>query len=261
MPGELGASKSLAPAYALTLAASAILGLVFGLQSLYPSAIAGISDFFTPVLAGAATLSAVYALGNYRATTKNRLSLAWLGYAVGIALWFLGEVTWDVYIYVLGVPIPYPSVADVFYLAGYVPLILGVFSYIMIFREQVTRRRLAWAAALVLVLGSLMTLVFIAPVITEVADPLTRLFDFAYPFLDLLMLSLAVVGLMIFYGGTVAKSWLLLIGAILLNVAADFLFTYLSATGTYYDGSFDDVLFLWGYILFALAFYVHKKEF
>ena len=236
------------------------LGLIFAFQGLYPGLIGPFSDVATPLLAGVAALSGFGSLRRYGTWGRDRFSLAWLGFALGIGLWFLGEVTWDIYADILMVPVPYPSVADVFYLGGYVPLTLGVYFYVRLFARALTRRRVAVAVLLVLAAGAVMTALLIAPVFAEVADPLTRFFDFAYPTLDLLVLSLTILGFLVFFGGSIAKSWLFLLGAIALNVAADGLFTYLTAVGSYYSGSFDDLLFLWGYMLCALAFYVHRKE-
>jgi len=60
--------------------------------------------------------------------------------------------------------------------------------------------------------------------------------------------------------GRIATSWLLLSAAILINVVADFGFSFLTLQGTYYNGRFNDLLFLWGYMMFALAAYYHRKE-
>ena len=257
---QVGAAGSLRPAYIATLAASSLVGVLFLFQGYYSPYIGPGSDLLTPLTAGVATLSAFGTLRRYGMTSRDRFSLAWLGYAAGITLWFLGEVTWGIYADLLNVSLPYPSVADVFYLGGYIPLILGVYLYVKLFSATITRRRMAAVAAFVVALGLAITFLFIGPAVVEVADPLTRFFDFAYPLLDLVMLSLALLGFMALIGGTIAKSWALLLGAIALNIVADVLFTYLTAVNAYYSGSFDDLLFIWGYFVFALAFYVHKKE-
>jgi hypothetical protein len=55
---------------------------------------------------------------------------AWWLLAAGQALFFLGDLTWNVYQYVLHVELPSPSFADALYLAGY-PCILLALSLIL----------------------------------------------------------------------------------------------------------------------------------
>jgi hypothetical protein len=45
-----------------------------------------------------------------------------------------------------------------------------------------------------------------------------------------------------------------------MDVVADLLFSYTTLNGTYHDGHWLELFFHWGYILFALAFYTHRKE-
>lgn len=49
----------------------------------------------------------------------------WLMF-LGIGLWVLGELLWFLFEWVFLIE-PFPSIADVFYLAGYVPMFLGVY--------------------------------------------------------------------------------------------------------------------------------------
>ncbi len=100
----------------------------------------------------------------------------------------------------------------------------------------------------------------VGPVVTETADPLTRFFDFAYPILDLLLFAVSVLGLSVLAGGSIGPAWTFLNLAVLLNVVADMLFSYMTAVGSYYVGSFPDLLYMFGYISFALAFYLHRRE-
>jgi len=84
--------------------------------------------------------------------------------------------------------------------------------------------------------------------------------DIAYPALDISLLMLALMGLLVFLKGRIGKAWLLITGAIVMNVIADMLWSYTTLQETYYDGHPLELLFHWGYILFALAFYTHMKE-
>ena len=90
---------------------------------------------------------------------------------------------------------------------------------------------------------------------------LNLLTDMIYPALDLVLVSLALVSLAVFLGGSIAKWWVIFGAGATLYAIGDEFFLYQVARGTYYNGSIDDLIFLFGYLTFALAFYAHRKEF
>ena len=74
----------------------------------------------------------------------------------GVALWFLGEFTYSYYQIVLNVDVPYPGVGEIFYLAGYGPLILFAYkTFKTLNRNGRTKRR---------VIALVVTLSFVVPV-------------------------------------------------------------------------------------------------
>jgi hypothetical protein len=100
----------------------------------------------------------------------------------------------------------------------------------------------------------------IVPILGVEENLATFAIDLAYPLLDIALLSMALVGLAIFQKGNLGKSWLWVIMGILLNVAGDVIFSYTTAQGTYYNGHLSELLFIYGYFFFTIAFYVHTKE-
>ena len=85
--------------------------------------------------------------------------------------------------------------------------------------------------------------------------------DLAYPITDILLLSLTILNLAIFIGGTIGKWWIMNAMGIVLYIVADELFLYQNSQGTYYNGSSSDIAYVLSYLVFALAYYVHKREF
>lgn len=53
---------------------------------------------------------------------RDAISRAIFFLSLGLSLWFLAEGIWSYYVHFLGVDVPFPSVADVFYLAAYLPI-------------------------------------------------------------------------------------------------------------------------------------------
>ncbi len=47
---------------------------------------------------------------------------------IGIVFWFIGEVTYVTYQFILNIPVPYPSIAEVFYFLGYGFLIYHIYN-------------------------------------------------------------------------------------------------------------------------------------
>jgi hypothetical protein len=238
---------------------AALIG-VFALQPFYSELIGPLSNIFPTACALGAFVSASLCLRRYGFGLRS-FEAVWFCFALGTGLWVLAESSWAFYYFVLGVQVPYPSLADVFYIGGYLPIMAGLGAYLWTFRVAMSMRRLGFAIVVVGIATSL-AMAFVLPV--EFAKNLSLVnlvTDMIYPILDLVLLSLAILSLAIFYGGSIAKWWVLFGMGATLYVIADEFFLYQVAGGTYYNGGLDDLIFLLGYSVFALAFYAHRKEF
>jgi hypothetical protein len=79
---------------------------------------------------------------------------------VGLTLWFLGESTYSFYTIVLNTEAPYPGLGEIFYLAGYPPLILFTYrSFKAINRNEIIKRK---------VIVFVVTLAFVLPVTSSI---------------------------------------------------------------------------------------------
>ena len=237
------------------------VSLVFAFQSFYPSFIGPISNVLPATCAAAACLSALSCMRRYGFSLRLNFEAVWFLFALGTGMWAFAEGTWAVYYFAFKVAVPYPSVADVFYVGGYIPVIAALLGYLDTFHAALTKQRLGLA---VVVIGAAvaLALAFVVPVeLGQDLSVLNFLTDMLYPVLDLVLLSLTVLSLGIFVGGAIAKWWVLFGIGSTLYVIGDELFLYQIANGTYYNGGIDDLVFLLGYLSFALAFYAHRKEF
>jgi hypothetical protein len=109
------------------------------------------------VLLGLSTfLSLFIILSNPRKIEVQKFKLLF----VGVTLWFLGEFTYSYYQIVLGIDAPYPGVGEIFYVAGYGPLMLFAYrSFKTINRDGLIKRR---------VIAFVVTLAFVVPVISTI---------------------------------------------------------------------------------------------
>ena len=238
-----------------------ILVVVFGLQSFYPDVIGPLSNVLPTVTAAAAFVSSVLCIRRYKFGLRHQFEAAWLFFALGLGLWVVAEATWAAYYFFLNIVVPYPSLADLFYIGGYFPIIVGAVLYVDVFKVAMSRRRLAAALGIISISAAL-AMTFVLPIEFSTRDSAVFVFtDLIYPMLDLALLAVAAFALAIFYGGRLAKWWMLFGSAAAVYVIGDELFLYQTAVGTYYNGGLDDLIFLLGYLTFALAFYAHREEF
>jgi len=234
--------------------------LLYAFQGYYPEFMPFFSEAFPPLIAGAAVISSGFSLEKYWHRAKERFSAVWLFFTAGLFMWFVGETIWAGYALILNVEIPYPSVADVFRLSGYVPFFIALYLYVRTFGSALSRKTLAISSTITAVSAILVSAALIAPTTQAETELVTMIVDLAYPVLDLVLLSVSTLGLLVFLKGDLGKSWALISAGILLNVFGDVLFSYTVSRGTYYAGHPVDLLFDFAYVFFLLAFYVHVKE-
>ena len=179
----------------------------------------------------------------------------WFSLAIGIFLYFLGELTWMIYEAVLSKD-PYPSVADAFWLLGYIPLFIGLMYAI---RETRVSFFSARTPLLCLVAGTIIAASFVflmRPILasTEISS-LEKLFDLAYPILDLLLIIPTLTILVFYEGGLLGKPWLFILAGFISFAIGDSLFSYFSWIGIYELLPFRliDLLWLVGYLAIALG--------
>jgi hypothetical protein len=235
--------------------------LLYAFQGYYPDFITYFSNAFPPIIAGATVIVSGVSLERYWRKAKGRFPIVWLYFTCGLFLWFIGEAVWAGYTLILGVELPYPSAADIFWIAGYIPFFIALHLYVKLFGRALTRKNVATVMAVTVTLTVVVAATLLAPILGAEEDLVAIAMDFAYPILDLSLLSVALLGLIIFWKGKLGKSWLLINAAIVMDVCADILFSYTTAQGTYYSGHMLDLLFDFSYLFFLMAFYIHTKEF
>jgi hypothetical protein len=224
------------------------------------------SNLFRPIVASVSLAASVIALRNYWHNLDSLLSRIWLCFTVGMSLWFLSELSWAILTLGLNMPNPYPSIANVYRLVGYGALFMAILLYIRLFHPVVSAKTVAIsaAAALPTSAGVIPTILLLIRGKASTINLPTLFVALAYPLFDLLLFATAMLGLLVFtitpLRGKLKGAWLLLNAGILMNVFGDLLLSHTNLSGIYYQGHPLELCFHAGYILFALAFYTHKKE-
>jgi hypothetical protein len=192
---------------------------------------------------------------------RLRLRRVHFGFFLVILLWFLGECTWTVYAVILGVQVPYPSIADVFYLAGYIPAFLSILGFMRIFQRLVTPlKKIVSALVGLLILG--VTAVFLLTPLSVSSSPVfVKAFDLAYPVMDAVLMALVTTRLIAFIGTSLGRPWTWIFCGLLLYSFADIMFSWGTLAGWYYSGHPIELLWLYGYLAFALGFNRQRAQF
>lgn len=223
-----------------TAAGLAIVGGFFLLPS------GGAQDLVAPGVATIAAATILVKAFRFRSTSR----LAWLLIGAGLLQSAIGDGLYVYYDVVLNSE-PFPSLADVFYLAFYPLTAAGLVTLV---RWHRAGDRDSLIDAFIVAIGAgVLTWVFImAPYVYDSSMNLVEeLVSLAYPVGDLLLLAV-LIRLTFARGRSSASSKLLALG-ILGTLVADAGFGVMALEGTYATGNLIDAGWLLGYVFMASA--------
>ncbi|MFJ9661657.1 putative bifunctional diguanylate cyclase/phosphodiesterase [Streptomyces griseoflavus] len=232
---------------ALVCAAYAV-GAAFGWGSERLALIMG--DFGLSAAAGAAAVSCFV----YARSPRTRFRPAWLLFGLSSAMASLGNLVWGWYEVVLGVPVPSPSYADLFFLCFAPPAIVGL---LVLAKRPVTKA--GWVCLALdawLIGGSLLTLAWSLALAqaaqAEGPGVAHTALSLAYPLLDIALVSMVLA--LHFRRSAVNRSAVnTAIGALALTVMCDALFTSPLLHAGYRSGQLLDAGWFAGSLLLAYA--------
>ncbi|HET7488400.1 MAG TPA: EAL domain-containing protein [Acidimicrobiales bacterium] len=177
---------------------------------------------------------------------------AWRTYTAGVAVFLLGDLTFYWYRLVRGIERPFPSLADVFFVASYPLLITGLLLLVRSREPGGDRAGLIDACMVAVGAGLLAEVYIIAPSLADSSPPwLEKTISVAYPMFDVALLAVAVRLAMT--GGRRQASYWLLTLAVASLLAADIGYAVNQLTGTFELGTPFDVGWMGFYACSALA--------
>jgi signal transduction histidine kinase len=221
---------------------AAALGVYF----LMPADSAAESTIYQLFSASAAILLLVRAL-----RTRGRDRLGWLCFAGGIFCFAAGDFVWVVYTFFTSSEMPYPSIADVFYLAGYPFLALGTF-FAFSGREGRSLGSFLEASIVTCASGLLIWLIVVEPTgQAHGASLLVRLTGAAYPTMDFVLLG--ALSQSLFRGRRRGSLLAMVAAALMLQTVADLLYARLTLSGLYNSGNWLDAGWMVSYLVWGFA--------
>jgi hypothetical protein len=175
-----------------------------------------------------------------------------LAFMVSALAFVIAETTWTFYNFVWNVDVPYPSIADVFYVLGSVSLIVAIYFV----TRGLTNKKIDPEVIAIAALGSILMagLIFlVSAVLTGNPIESSIVLDMAYPVLDFISLMLVMNLMLVSLGRSVGEAQVILAAGVVITAVSDILFSIMTATGAYGGGSLLDFLFAIGYLLFAIS--------
>ena len=180
------------------------------------------------VLLGSSTcISLFIILSNPRKIEVQKFKLIF----VGVTLWFLGEFSYTYYQIVLDTDAPYPGVGEIFYVAGYGPLILFTYrSFKTINRDGLIKPRVI---AFVVILASVVPVISTIQIFSQEVDFQSQWPDIAlsiiYNYGDIVLLSLSILILTnLPRNNPYIYHWILFTSFLILTTITDLIYTYIA---------------------------------
>jgi signal transduction histidine kinase len=127
-------------------------------------------------------------------TRKHRPSLAvvWYLFAAGLIAFAVGDILFNLYAWAWHRDPPIPSVADVFYLAGYPFLAAGLVLLVLRVRSEDRRVGMLDAAMLTVAFGICQWIFVMHPLVEGSSDWVANIVALSYPAMDVLLLAALV---------------------------------------------------------------------
>jgi len=194
---------------------------------------------------------------------KSAVGRGMIFISLGTVSWGFGMVVWNYYLFSQNIEVPYPSLADLFFI-----LIWVFWTYGMSQLGNVSGMKIGfknhWKRIIVFIIPPIVILIsyYLLLVIPKEGIDLTgsflqRVLSFLYPIGDMTILSIAILVFTLSYkilGGRFKNQIILLLSCFVLNYIADFIFV-LTTSGespSYFNGHFVD--FMYTTIMFLVTF-------
>ena len=193
---------------------------------------------------------------------KSAIGKAIIFISLGTLTWSIVMLAWNYYIFVAKVEVPYPSWADAAFILSWPLWAIGVLFLakakgVKFALRQAKGKVLLFIVPLIAIVASYYLLVEVARdgvIELDVSNAWKLFFDLFYPIGSAVILTIALTFFSLsrdFLGGRYKAPVIILIVAFLVNYLSDFVFSYTTTNGTYFNGHFVDFLFLTAMYLLA----------
>lgn len=190
---------------------------------------------------------------------KSYIGRAIIAFALGLLFQSFGQTAYTWYIYVLHVPIPYPSLGDIGFFGSipcyfYGALMLARASGAKISIRSYSNKIQTFLIPIALLGFSYYT--FLKDYQFDATQSLKTFLDFGYPLGQAMYVSMAILAFVLsrkLLGGIMRLPVLLFIVALIAQYFCDSTFLYEAAQGAYYPANINDLMYFVSYTLMAIS--------
>lgn len=198
-------------------------------------------------------IAALIVARKYRGTRV--FGRAYLSLAIAFFSVALGEIIYNVYLFVFEID-PFPSVADIFFFLLYPFSLLHLLININFFKVKTTIKNISW----IIVLTSLFLLIYAYFAFDAIEE---FNFDFFYGLIFItgasIITSTGIYGAITVRKIPLGRSWILLVGGILLGTIGDMWYQYLEILGGYDTNHIVNLFWYSSYFVIIYSLYKHYK--
>ena len=214
-----------------------------------------IADVIYTVGSLACAVSAFLVSRRYRKSEVFGRAYFFLG--LGFALWFIGDLIYFYYSYVLEVD-PYPSLADIFYFTLYLPIIAHLVINTKYFKRKLNiSQKILLVALPILIVGVYSYMNFV-----QIGDDN---FDYYYGVIFVasssVTVAFAALGASVFRHSILGTVWLLLAIGIFMVTLSDVWYYYTETFGVWDITHPTTTMYVTSYMIIVYALYKHQRVF
>lgn len=190
---------------------------------------------------------------------KSLVGKALLLFSIGLLLQEFGQISYSFYTFAFQEEIPYPSIGDIgyfgsifFYIFGGITLVRALTSK-QVLQSPATKIK---AIAIPAILLAVSYFEFLKGYEVDSSAPVVTFLDFGYPFGQAIYISLGILIYLLsrkYLGGRMRPAVLLLLVALVLQYASDFVFLYQTSRETWVTAGFNDYMYALSYLVMGLA--------
>jgi hypothetical protein len=191
--------------------------------------------------------------------TKSVIGRGIFFLSLGLLAEVFGQWAWSYYALIQGIEVPYPSIADIGYLA-----IIPFYSYAMYNFAKASGAKLGLrtfrgriqAILIPVAMIAIAFFFFLRNVPLDLSQPIATALNFAYPGLEPIAVCIGILTYGLsreFLGGLMRPKILLVIFALVFQFITDYTFLYQANVGTYYNAGIVDLLYTTSFLIMSVA--------
>lgn len=180
-------------------------------------------------------------------------------FSVGLLLQEIGQVTYSSYIYFLKIPVPYPSIGDLFFYLTIPFYIAAVLYMAKASGVRISLRSFRNKLQAIIIPAAILTfsyIFFLQKYEFDFTQPLKMILDLGVPIGQAIYISFAILTYTLtrgVLGGIMRSKVLFILLALVAQYVADWTFLYQASQGTWYAGGLNDYMYLTAYFLLTFG--------